>query len=122
MTKRLLVIISDRLSDLIRKGEMTPRYYNPGELFDEVHILMTNNDHPDPGMLQRTVGGAKLSIYNLPADKRLFIRSLGWQTFLMKNWIEEGLKIASHVSPHLIRVYNNFKVISRNKPVLIAEQ
>jgi len=109
MTKRLLVIISDRLSDLIRKGEMTPRYYNPGELFDEVHILMTNNDHPDPGMLQRTVGGAKLSIYNLPADKRLFIRSLGWQTFLMKNWIEEGLKIASHVSPHLIRVYNNFK-------------
>lgn len=109
MTRRLLVIISDRLSDLIKKGEITPRYYNPGELFDEVHILMTNNDHPDSGVLQRTVGRAKLSIYNLPADKRLFIRSLGWQAFLMRNWIENGLEIANAVSPHLVRVYNNFK-------------
>jgi len=109
MTKRLLVIISDRLSDLIRKGEMTPRYYNPGELFDEVHILMTNDDHPDLGLLQKTVGRAALFIYNLPAEKRLFIRSLGWQSFLMKKWTERGLEIVNDVSPHLVRVYNNFK-------------
>lgn len=90
MTTRLLVIISDRLSDLIRKGEVTPRYYNPGEHFDEVYILMTNDDRPDPGVLQRMVGRAKLFISNLPAEKRLFIRSLGWQSFLMRKWTERG--------------------------------
>src|SRR4030042_561627 len=105
MTKRLLVIIPDRLSDLIRKGEMTPRYYNPGELFDEVHILMTNDDHPELALLQKTVGRAKLFVLNLPAEKRLFMRSLGWQSFLMRKWIENGLEIANDVSPHLVRVY-----------------
>lgn len=109
MTTRLLVIISDRLSDLIRKGEVTPRYYNPGEHFDEVYILMTNDDRPDPGVLQRMVGRAKLFISNLPAEKRLFIRSLGWQSFLMRKWTERGLEIVKDVSPHLVRVYNNFK-------------
>jgi hypothetical protein len=41
---RLMVIISDKLPDLVKKGEITPRYYNPAELFDEVHIVATNRE------------------------------------------------------------------------------
>ena len=53
---RLMVLIPDRLSDLVSKGEITERYYNPGNLFDEVHIVMTNDDKPDPVALQKMVG------------------------------------------------------------------
>ena len=30
-----MVIIPDRISDILVKGEYQPNYYNPGELFDE---------------------------------------------------------------------------------------
>jgi glycosyltransferase involved in cell wall biosynthesis len=100
---RLLVIIPDRLSDLIRKGEITPRYYNPGELFDEVHILMVNDDRPEPAAVQRTVGHAKLYLYNLPKPSP--IRTLGWQQFLLRNWVKSGIQLAKQIQPALIRVH-----------------
>ena len=68
-SNRLLVIINDRLSDLVRKGEITPRYYNPGGLFDEVHIVLTNDDRPDPTQLQTTVGRAILFLHNIALIK-----------------------------------------------------
>jgi hypothetical protein len=64
--KRLLVIVPDRLSDIAGKGEVQPAYYNPGELFDEVHILMTNDDRPPIEPLQYMVGRAKLFVHNSP--------------------------------------------------------
>ena len=65
---RLLVCVPDRITDILVKGEYQPNYYNPGELFDEVHILMTNDDHPGLGALQRTVGRARLFTHNWPED------------------------------------------------------
>ena len=70
----LLVIIPDALSGLVNKGEITPRYYNPGNLFDEVHILMTNDDQVKPEDMQRTVGEARLYLHNLPEDRKQFIK------------------------------------------------
>ena len=61
MNKVLLVIISDALSDLVKKGEITERYYNPGNLFDEVHILMTVTDKVKIEDVQKTAGTAKLT-------------------------------------------------------------
>jgi hypothetical protein len=72
----LLVIVPDRISEILTKGEYPPRYYNPGELFDEVHILMTNDDTPDIFTLKRTVGRARLFIHNLPAEKKYFLKLL----------------------------------------------
>ena len=48
----LMVILSDRLSELIDKGEVVPRYYNPGNLFRTVHIVLCNDDRPDPAQLR----------------------------------------------------------------------
>ena len=42
--KKLMVIIPDKLSSLIEKGEVTERYYNPDNFFSEVHIVLTNKD------------------------------------------------------------------------------
>ena len=103
---KLLIIIPDRLSDLIRKGEITARYYNPGQLFSEVHILMTNDDRPDVAALQKTVGGARLILHNLPSPK--IRNTLGWQEPLIRPWIEQGVEIARQISPSLVRTHNNF--------------
>jgi len=105
MKKKLLVMISDRLSDLVKKGEITPRYYNPGNLFDEVHILMTNDDRVNPNHLQKTVGRAKLQIYSL--GNISFKKTLGWQPFLLKSWSKKVVELAGEIQPKLIHTHGN---------------
>jgi glycosyltransferase involved in cell wall biosynthesis len=105
---KLMVIIPDRLSDLIRKGEVTERYYNPGELFREVHLVLTNDDAPDRAALQRMVGGARLVVHNLPLGSRYFLRTLGWQKPLIRPFLAQGVALARMVSPQLVRTHNNF--------------
>lgn len=107
-TKKLLVIISDRLTDLVRKGEITARYYNPGNLFEEVHILMTNDDRPEASVIQRMVGSATLYLHNLPAGRELFLRSLGWQLWLLRGWVNKGVALATQIKPDLVRTYGNY--------------
>lgn len=106
MDKTLLIVIPDRLSDLIKKGEVTARYYNPDDLFDEVHILLTNDDRPDLSILQRTVGRAKLYVHNLPLPS--FTLTLGRQPFLIKRWVKAGLILAEQIQPDLIRTHGNY--------------
>lgn len=103
---RLMVIIPDRLTSLIRKGEITERYYNPGELFKEVHIVLNNDDQPDPRDVQKTVGNAKLFIHNLPRPG--FAATIGWQVPLIRRWRKAGLDLARRIKPDLIRTHNNF--------------
>jgi len=103
--RQLMVMISDRLSDIVRKGEMTDRYYNPGDLFSDVHILMTNDDKPNAAELQRTVGTAKLHLYNIPAGKLLFGLSLGWRPWLLGRWADQAVRLAKQVKPVLIRCH-----------------
>jgi glycosyltransferase involved in cell wall biosynthesis len=105
---RLMVIVPDQLSALIAKGEITERYYNPGELFREVHLVATNDDKPDLNILQRSVGAAKLVFHNLPTGPRYFLRSLGWQGALIEPFIARGLALADKVQPSLVRTHNNF--------------
>lgn len=41
---KVLYIIADPPSALISKGELTPRYYNPGNVFSHVHVLTVSPD------------------------------------------------------------------------------
>ena len=91
---RLLVIVPDRLSDLAAKGEITERYYNPGDVFDEVHLLMVNDDSPDPDTLQVTVGRARLVLHNLPLPERMLKRTAGYRPRLLRRWAEPGVQLA----------------------------
>jgi L-malate glycosyltransferase len=101
----LLVLVPDRLSDLVRKGEITDRYYNPGNLFDEVHIVLVNDDRPDPAALQRMVGSARLHVHNIPAGKGLFVRSIGWRPWLLDGWAGAAVELARSIRPVLIRCH-----------------
>jgi glycosyltransferase involved in cell wall biosynthesis len=104
---KLMVFINDSLSDLARKGEITDRYYNPGDLFEEVHIWMTNDDRPDPALLRKTVGSAALVLHNLPFNNGLFFKTLGWRPRLLKSWARPAIESAKQIRPALIRCHGN---------------
>jgi glycosyltransferase involved in cell wall biosynthesis len=123
----LLVIIPDAISVIVAKGEYQPRYYNPGNLFDEVHILMTNDDRVDVADVQRTVGNARLYLHNLPEDRRHFIQNYPFfkpwllkrwakpiltlakrfQLWLLDRWAKPAVKLAREIQPTLMRCYGH---------------
>lgn len=105
ISKKLMVIIPDRLSEIAGKGEVIERYYNPGNVFDEVHIVMTNDDMPDKTLVQKTVGAATLYVHNLPGSPRLFIKSLGWRPWLLGDFANQAIELARKVGPSLIRCH-----------------
>lgn len=103
---KLMVIVVDVLSHIIKKGEFTRRYYNPGNLFDEVHILMTNNDRPDISALQPTVGTAKLYLHNIPEPS--LKRTLGYKPWLLNLWAKRAVTLAKKINPDMIRCHQNW--------------
>lgn len=103
---RLLVIVPDRISDILAKGEYQPGYYNPGEVFDEVHILTTTDDRPPLDQLQRTVGKARLVLHNLPDDLTLVGRRPQWLAdYRLRRWAKPGVEIARRIRPALVRCH-----------------
>lgn len=102
----LLVIIPDRLSEIINKGEMQPGYYNPGLLFDKVDILLCNDDKPDRAALSYLVGGAKTEVHNLPDDLNLVqSRPSLLSCYRLRSWATPGIRLAKHIRPSLIRCH-----------------
>lgn len=63
--KRLAVIPADPLHKYLAKGEIKSRYWNPCELFDEVHIVSLCPSDVEPEEVQALVGRAKLHIHAL---------------------------------------------------------
>lgn len=103
---RLLVIVPDQISAILKKGEYQPLYYNPGELADEVHILMTNQDCPDKVALQRTVGKATLILHNLPETSVLPGRRLAFLThWHLNRWAKRGVELIRRINPDMIRCH-----------------
>ena len=103
---RLLVCVPDRITDILVKGEYQPNYYNPGEFFDEVHILMTNDDQPDLQALQRTVGRARLFTHNWSDDLTLPPMKRSWLApWRLRKWASGGVEIARRIKPDLIRCH-----------------
>ena len=106
--QRLLVILGENLSALVEKGEVVARYYNPGNLFPEVHFILREGDHPAMESLQKMVGSAKVYIHYLSYRRRYFLRTFGWQDSLMGAEMKQIYAIVDRVKPNLIRTYNNF--------------
>jgi glycosyltransferase involved in cell wall biosynthesis len=120
--ERLMVIIPDRVTDILIKGEYQPNYYNPGDLFREVHLVTTTDDRPDLGALQRTVGTAKLHLHNLPDDQSLIAANWRrWWKKPLRDWARPGVELARSIRPQLIRCHGadwNGYLASRIKKAL----
>lgn len=102
---RLLVMYPGRLEPILQKGELNPRYFNPGEVFDHVDILLTNDDQPDAACLQKTVGRATLAVHNYPVTPALLVKTLGFRKPLVQIWARGAVGLARQLDPDLIRCY-----------------
>ena len=104
-TRKLLVIPAEPISGWISKGEVIDRYFNPGDLFDEVHVLLMSDEDPDSQQLQRLVGRASVQVHKVLAGSGLFWRSIAWRPKLLRSWAKDAVGIASKISPHLVRCH-----------------
>jgi glycosyltransferase involved in cell wall biosynthesis len=102
---RLLVLVSERISEWIGKGEVIDRYYNPGDLFAELDLALTNDDVPDARALQRMAGRARITVHNLPPPPRLFVRTLGLRPMLLRGWAHGAVELARQLRPDVVRCY-----------------
>jgi glycosyltransferase involved in cell wall biosynthesis len=103
---RLLVIAADRVSTWVGKGEVVDRYFNPGAVFDEVHLLLlAPGDDPPQGALQRMVGTATLHVHRMPLPCRPFLRTLGWRPTLVRRMVRDAVARAEEVAPDLVRCH-----------------
>jgi hypothetical protein len=104
---RLLVLVSERVSEWISKGAVVDRYFNPGDFFDEVPLVLTNDDVPDPHALQRMAGRAAIAVHNVPYPSGLFaMRTLGLRHALLRLWARAAWwRSPASCSPTLRAVY-----------------
>src|SRR5438552_823029 len=93
---RLVVFLTDPLGAFYAKGELKARYYNPENLFSEVHFISPARQDIDADKVQRIVGNAKLVVHTAgPAyDPQL--------------WYPNGhvARILSSIHPDVIRAYD----------------
>lgn len=99
----LAVLLADRISDWAAKGEIVDGYLNPLDRFDTVHIVLCNDDNPDPEVVQRLVGTAQLHVHNVPSGMRTFLATAGWRPTLLRRWAEPGIRILADAAPDIVR-------------------
>lgn len=102
---RLMLIAADRISEWIVKGEVAVRYFNPGEVFREVHLLLLNDDRPDMEAVQKMVGEAKVFVYNYLPIPGLYEFSWKWRPWRVERWARGVAELVGKVRPKLIRCH-----------------
>ncbi|MDO8598916.1 MAG: glycosyltransferase family 4 protein [bacterium] len=99
--KRLLIFPNDPIHRYVEKGEVKPRYFNPGNTFDEVHV-MEFSDTPTPVVsVQPFAGRARISIYALGTIRTL-VRSGRLLTLERST-----ARLVGSIGPSVIRGYNS---------------
>src|SRR3989344_2482619 len=96
--KKLLVFPNDPLIAYSEKGEIKPRYYNPCNYFDEVHIVTFIDKEIDAKSVQTLAGTAKLFLYPMGNLKKVLC------AFSQKK--KELLALTKHIQPDMIRTFN----------------
>ena len=105
MTKKLLIIPADNISSWISKGEVIDRYFNPENFFDEIHLLLLNDDKPDLAAVKKMTGNAKVHIHNFPPPNGFFKKSIGWQPWFLNKWVNGVIPLIKNIAPDLIRCH-----------------
>jgi hypothetical protein len=75
------------------------------EVFEEIHLLLINDDHPEVEAVAPMVGDARVFIHNVPAGPPTFLRSMGWRPSLLRGWAAAVVGLGRRVGPSLVRCY-----------------
>ena len=102
MTKKIVIFPNDPIKAYYKKGEIKPKYFNPQNFFDEVHIISFCDKEIEEEKVQEIAGKAKLKIYT--RESAFFYRK-PWLFFKRRNQI---LKLIKEINPDIIRAYNPF--------------
>lgn len=95
-SSKLCVFPTDPIKAYFDKGEIKLRYFNPNNLFDEIHVISTFDTDIESSKVQKVAGNAKL-----------FIHPIG--KINLKNYkkkLSRVLKKVQEINPNIVRVYN----------------
>jgi glycosyltransferase involved in cell wall biosynthesis len=93
---KLCVFPSDPVQEYVKKGEIKERYYNPLNIFDEIHVMNPSADQVDIESINPLGGNARLIVHNI--GKSNFATMYG-----KKFSIIDSVK---KIRPDVIRSYN----------------
>ena len=99
MTTRLCVFPNDPLSAYLAKGEVKARYFNPCNLFDEVHVITSADGDVEPAAVQEVAGRAQLFIH---AVGGISLSTL----FRLTRYRQRVIERVNAINPDVIRAYN----------------
>jgi len=95
MTK-ICVLPNDALMSYYNKGEIKAGYYNPKNMFDEVHVLSLFDKEIEESKVQTMAGSGKLKIHKL---EKVDLSNY-------KSFEEKVIRIIEQIKPDVIRSYN----------------
>jgi glycosyltransferase involved in cell wall biosynthesis len=94
--KKLCVFPNDPLKSYFKKGEIKPRYFNPKNIFDEVHVISLFDDDIEEDKVKTVAGDALFKIH-----------VVGKVNLLNKNFKKKKiLNLIKKINPDVIRSYN----------------
>lgn len=97
--KKICVFPNDPVSAYVAKGEIKTRYFNPCEMFDEVHVMSLADHDCEPRAAQEVAGRARLLIHPIG---RMSPRTIGGLGQVRRSL----LKTLEAINPDVIRAYN----------------
>jgi len=93
---KLCVFPNDPIKSYYEKGEIKERYFNPNNLFDEIHVI---------SFIDKDINEKKVSI--VAGDGKLIIHCVGKVNLKnMKRKKDEIVLLVKKIKPDIIRVYN----------------
>ena len=98
--KKLVVFPNDPIVAYYKKGEIKARYFNPGNYFDEVHIISLCDREVEEEKVQELVGEAKLKIHPVGIFPRI---RKPWLFFSHR---QKVLELVSDIAPSATRGFN----------------
>jgi len=93
---KLCVFPNDPLSAYYKKGELKPRYFNPKDMFDEIHVISLFDSDESEENVKELAGNATLKIHVIGKTSLLNVKA-------KKGRIINLLK---EIKPDIIRSYN----------------
>ncbi len=95
---KICIFPNDPIIAYYEKGEIKERYFNPKNIFDEVHIISFSDKEVEESKVQKIVGNAKLVIHTVG---KINIKN-------RKKKVSKIVSLVKEISPDVIRTYNPF--------------
>jgi len=96
MPKKICIFPNDPLQAYFDKGEIKERYYNPENIFDEIHFITLTDNDVDVNKIQTIGGTAKIIIHSVG---KINIKN-------RKKYQKDIVELCKKINPDIIRAFN----------------